>query len=318
MYDESREPPNHLAATTGNWEQAEHGRSDAEIAAAMQLSPVTVRKWRRCDQRDGREGLSSPTGGPPRGPLSTMPPEIRQALRQIRSAFPGRRPETLRWDLADALRLAKANVPSRSRVAAFLKAEGFTRRCGRRSELQQPAMPPPNTPHQAWEMDAQGVRQVLGVGRVTVINIGDPYSHVRVGSLACLAKSKADTLDYQLALPRAFLRYGLPEQLSLDHDSVFFDSTTGSPFPSQLHLWLLALGVQVCFIHAGRPTEHGFIERTHQVLDQQVLQEHEFASAGSTGRLPDPALSQSCAGRSAAAGRLPRRSAFRAGLSSGV
>lgn len=70
-----------------------------------------------------------------------------------------------------------------------------------------------------WEMDAQGVRQVAGAGRVSVINIGDPYSHLRVGSAACPAKSKADTADYQLALRRAFLRFGRPARLSLDIDA---------------------------------------------------------------------------------------------------
>ncbi len=127
-------------------------------------------------------------------------------------------------------------------------------------------------------MDAQGVRQIVGVGRVSVINIGDPYSHLRVGSSACLAKSKADTADYQLALRRAFLRFGLPARLSLDHDSAFFDNTSGSPFPSLLHLWLSALGVEVRFITEARPTEHGFIERTHQVLDQQAMYGQEFTS----------------------------------------
>jgi len=46
---------------------------------------------------------------------------------------------------------------------------------------------------------------VLGVGRVSLINKGDPYSHLRVDSLACLAKSYADTADYPLALRRALL-----------------------------------------------------------------------------------------------------------------
>ncbi len=85
------------------WEQAQRGRSDAEIAAALQLSSVTVRKWWRRAQREGRAGLSAPLGRPPRGPLSTVPPETRQTLRQLRSDFPGRGPETLRYDLADAL-----------------------------------------------------------------------------------------------------------------------------------------------------------------------------------------------------------------------
>jgi hypothetical protein len=139
-----------------------------------------------------------------------------------------------------------------------------------------------------WEMDAQGVRQVVGVGKVSIINIGDPYSHVRTGSQACVGKSKADTADYQLALRRAFLRYGLPGGLSLDHDSAFFDNTSASPYPSQLHLWAIGLGLTVRFIAVARPTEHGFIERTHQIVDRQALLGVEFAEP----TLLQPALDQ--------------------------
>ena len=65
--------------------------------------------------------------------------------------------------------------------------------------------------------------------------------------------------------------------MSLDHDSAFFDNTSASPYPSQLHLWAIALGVTVRFISLGRPTEHGFIERTHQLVDHQALFGVEFA-----------------------------------------
>jgi transposase-like protein len=258
------------------WERAEQGECDTAIAAAMRLSPMTVRKWRRRAQRQGRAGLGSQIGRPKSGPLGTSSPELRQTVRQMRSEQPGWGPITLRLELAEDLHFQEHKLPSRSRLAAFLKAGGWTRHYERHSDLVQPAAPAPAAPHAEWEMDAQGVRQIVGVGRVSVINIGDPYSHLRVGSLGCLAKSKADTPDYQLALRRAFLRFGLPARLSLDHDSAFFDNTSGSPFPSRLHLWLIAIGVEVHFITEARPTEHGFIERTHQVVDHQATTGQEF------------------------------------------
>lgn len=270
--------PTTLQQRLAIWERAEQGESDAAIAAAMQLSPMTVRKWRRRAQSQGRSGLSSQMGRPKSGPLGQSPPEFRAAVHQLRSEHPGWGPITLRLELAADLRCQGCKLPSRSRLAAFLKSAGLTRRYERHSELVQPAAQEPTAPHDEWEMDAQGVRQVVGVGRVSVINIGDPYSHLRVGSAACLAKNKADTADYQLALRRAFLRFGRPARLSLDHDSAFFDNTSGSPFPSLLHLWLIALGVEVRFITEGRPTEHGFIERTHQVVDQQAMAGQEFTS----------------------------------------
>src|SRR5256885_15307876 len=59
--------------------------------------------------------------------------------------------------------------------------------------------------------------------------------------------------------------------LTLDHGTVFYDNTTPSPFPTRLHLWLLALGVQVRFTRKRCPTDHAIIERTHQTMTAQAL-----------------------------------------------
>jgi len=76
---------------------------------------------------------------------------------------------------------------------------------------------------------------------------------------------------YQRVLRWAFVRYGLPEQISLDHDSAFFDNKRPSPFPSLLHLWLIGLGVQVRFIHKRPLLEHSRIERHHQTIARQAF-----------------------------------------------
>jgi len=270
-------------------ERAQRGETDSQIAAALHLSPMTVRKWRRKDQHEGRSGLAPTLGRPKSGILGTAPPEFRTALREMRLAHPGWGPQTLQLELAADPRFTDCvEIPSRARIAAFLKAEGLTRRYQRHSELPQPPDTPPQAPHDEWELDAQGVRIIAGVGRVSVINIGDPYSHLRVESRACLGKSKADTPNYQLALRRGALRYGLPKRISLDHDSAFFDNTCPSPYPSHLHLWLVALGVEVCFIPVGQPTAHGFIERTHEVVDQQALAGQQFDTPAAV----QPALEQ--------------------------
>lgn len=261
------------------WERAQRGETDAQIATALGLRCVTVRKWRRRAKRQGRRGLASVMGRPVRGDLSHFSPVVGQVLRELRQAHPGWGPQTLQLESAHDPRLPGQPLPSRSRIAAFLKSEKLTRRYERHTTLSQPPAPLRNAPHLEWELDAQGVRQVHGAGKVSVINLGDPYSHVRTGSHACVGKSKADTADYQLALRRAFLRYGLPQGLSLDHDSAFFDNTSASPYPSQLHLWVMALGMQVRFIDVGRPTQHGFIERTHQLLDAQTLRGSTFEDA---------------------------------------
>jgi len=252
-------------------ERANNGESDRAIGQAMQLSQETVRKWRRKGQRQGRKGLVSVMGRPKRGALSQFSMDLRDRVADWRRSYPGWGAETLRLELANDARFVNLPLPSRSRIAAFLKSENLTRPYQRHTQLSQPEQPAMPTCHEEWEMDAQGVCQVNGVGRVSLINIGDPCSHVRT-SWPCIGTSKPQTPDYQLALRRAFFRYGLPKGISLDHDSAFYDNTCTSPFPSHLHLWLIALDVAVRFLRHRPPLEHAFIERSHQIVDQQALQ----------------------------------------------
>jgi hypothetical protein len=90
--------------------------------------------------------------------------------------------------------------------------------------------------------------------------------------------SHPSTQAYQLVLRRAFVTYGLPDRVSLDHDSVFYDNVNPSPFPSPIHLWLIALGVPVRFIDQRPPAEHSVIERDHQTIAQQAVKGQTFSA----------------------------------------
>jgi transposase InsO family protein len=261
---------------------AQAGHADSAIARTLGLSQAVVRKWRRRG-RAGAAGLVTQLGRPARGLLSSYAASVPELVRTLRQAHPGWGPITLRAELA---RQTPAAVPSRSQLAAYLKAQHWTRAYlpGRRL----PSAPPPAAaPHAEWQMDAVGVQTLAASTPVVVINIGDPFTRLLTESRACLQISKACTADYQCALRRAFWRYGLPASLSLDHDTVFCDPTSASPYPTQLHLWLLALGVQVRFIDPGRPTQHGYIERTHQTIQRQVLADRHLEPAQLQARLDD-------------------------------
>ncbi len=113
------------------------GQSDAEIAAALGRSVWVVRKWRRRYQRQGRAGLQSHLGRPATGALGSFPEEIRQAINEMRTAHPGWGPLALLAELKRDERFAGQSLPSRSRIAAYLKEQGQTRSYERHSELPQ-------------------------------------------------------------------------------------------------------------------------------------------------------------------------------------
>lgn len=258
-------------------ERSEAGQTDPEIAVEMGPSVWTVRKWRRKYRREGRSGLVSRMGRPPTGALGQFSLEIRDAVREMREDHSGWGPLTIRTELENDPRFAGKRLPSRSRIAAFLNQEEFTRKYERHSELPQPPAGDPKRAHEEWEVDAQGVIEIPDLGSVSIINIGDLFSRLKVDSLPCLDTSHPNTLDHQLVFRRAFVRHGLPERVSLDHDSVFYDNASASPYPTTLHLWLIALGIKVRFIQKKPPAEHSVIERTHQTVTQQAIAGQDFA-----------------------------------------
>jgi len=251
--------------------QAATGRTDTQIAAKLDCSVWTVRKWRRIFAHQGRAGFTRQIGRPVIGPLGTVSPDLQTAIRLLRETHPGWGPDTILIALRSDATWEKQALPSRSRVAAFLKHAGLTRRYQKHAELPQPPHQEPEAAHQEWQMDAQGVLHVDGIGNVSLINVIDVASRLKVESCPRVNTSKPAAADYYVTLRRAFLTYGLPLRLSLDHDTVFFDNTTPSPFPTRLHLWLLALGIEVVFTRVRRPTDHASIERTHQTMTNQAL-----------------------------------------------
>ena len=262
-------------------ERWEAGQTDLDIALAVGRSFWTVRKWRRKYQREGRPGLGSRMGRPASGALGQYPAQIRDTIRQMREDNSGWGATTILTELEIDPHFAGQKLPSRPRIAAFLKQEGFTRAYERHSDLPQPAASSVQGPHEEWEVDAQGVIQVPGLGAVTLINIADLFSRLKVDSLPCLHTSHPNTADYQLVLRRAFLEYGLPLRISFDHDSVFYDNVCPSPFPMTLHLWLIALGIEVRFIEQPPPAEHSVIERAHQTITQQAITGRAFEDGAS-------------------------------------
>ncbi len=237
------------------------GQNDPEIAKIMELSIWTVRKWRRNFQRDGRAGMSSKMGRPSTGALSQSSSEIREKISVLREEHSGWGPITILTELEKNSVFSKTKLPSRSRIAAYLKQENYTRKYEKHSELPQPKEKKAKQAHEIWEVDAQGKLVLAELGTVSIINIKDLFSRLYVMNYPSIGTSHPDRKDYQLAFRRAFSERGLPEKVSFDHDSVFYDNASKSPYPSKLHLWLIALGISVRFIEKKPPAEHSRLYR---------------------------------------------------------
>lgn len=255
---------------------AEAGHSDRDIAQRVGCSLRTVRKWRRRGQREGIQGLVSKMGRPATGAMGTFPLIVRETVQSLRQVHPGWGPLTLRIELEDDKFLAGRRLPGRTTIARWLKQEELTRPYERHQDLPQPAPDPVKACHEEWELDARGYEKMAGLGVVSLINLNDRFSKVKLISYPCwLGERRAsrhpNTADYQLVFRLTASKWGLPDRLAVDRDSVFYDNNSKSPFPTRFHLWLLALGVALIIGRANRPTERGMTERSHQTWAQQVL-----------------------------------------------
>ena len=126
--------------------------------------------------------------------------------------------------------------------------------------------------------DGRGIRimRVEGVGKVSLINLVDVVSRLKAESYPSLETSNPALPDYQLAFRRAFLTHGLPETLTLDHGTVFYDNTTPSPFPTRLHVWLIA-AFSPSALHAASAVPP--ITRLSSALDLSVTAQARLAQA---------------------------------------
>ena len=176
-------------------------------------------------------------------------------------------------------RWGQQTLPSRPRIAAILRQEELTRNYDRHIELPQPDRKKIERPHEEWQMDAQASVRIDGLpGRTSVIHVIDVFSRLKVESCPRTTCWKPKTIDYFLALRKAFIQFCLPERISLDRDTVFIDNTLASPFPTHIHLWLVGMGIEVRFTRKRRPTDHGQVERSHQTMTDQAIKGQKWSS----------------------------------------
>ncbi len=257
------------------------GLTDRQIADQVGFSIHTVRKWRRRLKRGGRAAVLSKMGRPKRGALSSFPVAMQEELKRWCQRHPGWGAKTLRTELWLSEAFRNQRLPSRATLARWRKAQGGVRLYEKHSQLPETPTCSAQACHEEWEMDARGYSRVPTLGLISLIDINDVFSRVKVLSYPCWLGQKRierypSTQDYQLALRLAFTEWGLPDRLATDHDRIFYDETSKSPFPTRFHLWLLALGIDLQFGRLGRPTDQGVTERSHQTWDSQVLQGAAF------------------------------------------
>ena len=218
-------------------------------------------------------------GRPKVGALSTYPEYLQAEIKKLREKNEGWGPISILLELEEEYGYSQTNLPSRDSVHRFLEQEGLIKSKEPRGGGPLAKCPDPKEVHELWEMDAKGAVNVPDIGYQALIDIKDSRSKKYCMAFPVAVKNSSSqprTDHYKWALRLAFCESGLPSAIQVDRDSVFIENSSKSPFPSQVHLWLLALGVDLCFIELAPPRKQAMVERSHQTLERQVIRGQRY------------------------------------------
>jgi len=127
----------------------------------------------------------------------------------------------------------------------------------------QPKHPPAGVAHGVWQMDTKESLYVAGVGTVTIDQDRDEFGRATVMHRIHPAERpeqrivKLTIAQVQQDCRIAFTEWGLPDAIQTDHASTFVDADP-TPFPTQLTLWWVGLGIEPRLISS--PQQNGCIE----------------------------------------------------------
>ncbi len=222
-----------------------------------------------------RGNAESEMGRPYKGVLGGYPPELVDQIKSLRKANEGWGAISILVELEEEYSYSKSDLPSQASVNRYLKQEGFIKPYEPKGILPVNPCKKPRAVHELWEVDAQGATKVSGIGYQAMINMKDGQSKKHCMAFPVAVKNQSSqpaTVHYKWAFRLAFTESGLPQIIQVDKDSVFIENTSKSPYPGRLHLWLLALDVELCFINVPPPAKQAMVERSHQTIEKQVIQ----------------------------------------------
>ena len=262
------------------------GHTLPELAVEIACSPSCARKWWRVGRNKGLEGLRARRDARgSTGALSHFDPRIVEVALTLKQKHRRWGADRVLVELQSLPEVVGLPLPGRSRLAAF-----FKERCPecvgvRTARESAPHRPPDATGvHEIWCLDSQeGL--LLHSGEVaTICNVRDPVGAAMIASRAFSVKTERHWRKLEWIEVRGVLREGFTEWHTLP-DEVRTDNELGlaggpnDPFPGQLTLWLVGLGIKHRFIRPGCPTDQPHIERNHRTLDDFALDEQALTDA---------------------------------------
>ena len=261
---------------------ADHDHTYQTVADQTGVSFWTARKWIRRAKKGGLAALVTRFGRPATGPMSEFDPLVRYVALRLK-----RQHRT--WGAAYVVKkmheypsLKSKKLPEATTVWRYWRT--FGDRLWPKRYPAEPKAPPAGVAHGVWQMDAKESVPVPGVGVVTFNQARDEFGRATVMHQVHPAKQeeqrivKLTSAQVQQDCRIVFTQWGLPDAIQTDRASIFVDDDP-TPFPTQLRLWWIGLGIKHLLIPRHSPQRNGSVERSHRTLNERTLVGQHFDSA---------------------------------------
>ncbi|HLG22623.1 MAG TPA: IS481 family transposase [Candidatus Manganitrophaceae bacterium] len=243
----------------------QEGANIRSLCRRYGISPKTGHKWLKRYKTQGATGLADQPRTPTHFPNQTPQP-IEEAVLAIRDKHPAWGGRKIH---ARLLAQGQTSVPVPSTIQSILHrhhridpTESEKHKPWHRFEHE--------APNRLWQMDFKGHFPV-DQRRCYPLTVLDDHSRFALCLKACV-NQQGETV--QTALTHIFLRYGLPDRMTMDNGAPWGDS--GDQPYTWLTLWLIRLGIRVSHSRPYHPQTQGKDERFHRTLKLEVLSNRVF------------------------------------------
>jgi transposase InsO family protein len=248
------------------------GQKVYEVAVQLGRSERWVRKWWRCYQTAGWDGLAERSRAPHRVPRR-LSEAVRRQIMLARSALEAQAATGvgLKYIGAPAVRTRLkeqecAPVPSIASIERVVQAAGMSkpRPIAPLLPVSYPQLQP-TAAHQWCQVDIVP-HYLAGGTRVACFNAIDVVSRYATG----LAYAEHRAQDACAFAMHVWQTLGIPIYTQFDNDSCFDGGHTHPYVLGQLVRLALTVGTQALFSPVQHPESNGYVERFHQEYNRHV------------------------------------------------
>ncbi len=249
------------------------GSTVTDVAARFGVSRQAVHRWLAWYADEGLAGLADRSSRPRSSPGQT-PPEVEALICELRRNHPRWGARRLVFELGR--RGCPGPIPSRITVHRVLIRHGLVDPTPRRRRREDYKRWQRDRPMELWQMDIVG-GVLLADGREAKVVTGVD-DHSRFCVIAAVVP-KATGRAVCLALVAALRQYGVPEELLTDNGKQFtarFNRGGGEVMFDRI---CRENAITHRLTKPRSPTTTGKVERFHQTLQRELLDDHPpFAS----------------------------------------